>query len=127
MENGLLHTSLASSAHQPPRLLKICFDDPATLAACYLPFLRQGGLFIPGNYDELSCDAVILLLRLPGDSQAEMLRLDVVCSTPLGMPGKQPAGIGLGFNAETAVAAARIREIISPFSAVQGSAFLGSW
>ncbi|MDH7943139.1 pilus assembly protein PilZ [Pseudohongiella sp. SYSU M77423] len=122
-----MQTLLATPAYKPPRVLKIYFDDPAILAACYLPFLKQGGLFIPGDYDELSSDAVMLLLRLPGESQAEMLRLDVVCSTPLGVQGKQPAGIGLGFNAETAGAAARIREIISPFSAMQGNAFLGSW
>ncbi|HBX38632.1 MAG TPA: hypothetical protein DEG76_15680 [Pseudohongiella sp.] len=127
MENGLLQTLPATPAYKPPRLLKIHFDDPATLAACYLPFLKQGGLFVPGDYEELSSDAVMLLLRLPGESQAEMLRLDVVCSTPQGMPGKQPAGIGLGFNAETARVAARVREIISPFSAAQGSAFLESW
>jgi type IV pilus assembly protein PilZ len=68
------------------------------LYASYMPFVKNGGLFIPTNKPHKLGEEVTLLLNVT----AEMLNLTitgrVVWITPNGASGKRPVGIGIQFN-----------------------------
>jgi len=49
---------------QPSEMLSVTIDDQAVLHAAYMPFVVNGGLFIPGAGDFRLGDEVFVLLRL---------------------------------------------------------------
>ena len=81
------------------RLLSVTFEDAEALRAAYMPFIRDGGLFIPTAERVEMGDEVFVMLRLPGDGSGIPLAGRVVWITPEGAQGGREAGIGVQFNA----------------------------
>ncbi|MBC54051.1 MAG: hypothetical protein CMQ34_09490 [Gammaproteobacteria bacterium] len=60
--------ALTPDAGQPqvgPLLLSVSIDDAQVLQRCYLPFLRNGGLFVPGMHRYPLRQRLCLILKLP--------------------------------------------------------------
>ena len=87
-------------------ILSLAIRDKAVLQAVHMPFIRNGGLFVPtANAYELG-DEVFVLLTLPGEPSGEPsgapnrvpLAGKVVWITPPGGQGQRVAGIGIQFS-----------------------------
>ena len=91
-------------------ILSLTIKDKAVLYAAYMPFLINGGLFVPTNKSYRLGDEVFLLLSLMDEPEKIPIAGRVVWLTPKGAQGSRAAGIGVQFNdeQETAQANAKI-------------------
>lgn len=67
------------------------------LGQLYMPFLDNGGLFVPTRASYQLGDALVLELRLPDSLDTQRVQGEVVWLTPPGAQGNRPAGIGIRF------------------------------
>ena len=79
-------------------ILSMTIRDKAVLYAAYMPFIKNGGLFIPTNKVFAPGDEVFMLLKLMDDSEKIPVAGTVVWVTPQGAQGNRAAGIGVQFN-----------------------------
>lgn len=92
--------SHASSANAAPRhdLLSVTVDSVGGLQAAYMPFVANGGLFIPTAKRYRLGEQVFLLLRLLEDAESVPLAASVVWIAPEDLAGGPLAGIGVQFG-----------------------------
>lgn len=92
--------SEATHATAVPRhdLLSVTIDSVGGLQAAYMPFVTNGGLFIPTTKRYRLGEQVFLLLRLLEDVESVPLAASVVWIAPEGASGPM-AGIGVQFDA----------------------------
>ena len=81
-----------------PGLLTLTIKDKSALYLAYMPFIRNGGLFIPTNSPYQLGDEVFMLLNLMGEEEKIQVAGNVVWLTPKGAQGKRAAGIGVQFS-----------------------------
>lgn len=79
-------------------ILSLAIRDKAVLQAAHMPFIRNGGLFVPTADAYALGDEVFVLLTLPGDANRIPLAGKVVWITPPDCAGQRVAGIGIQFN-----------------------------
>ncbi|WP_245391579.1 PilZ domain-containing protein [Thioflexithrix psekupsensis] len=79
-------------------MLTLHITDENTLYASYLPFLKQGGLFVPTEKSYRLGDEVFVLLTLMNDGEKTPVAGKVVWINPKGTVGNRPAGIGIHFG-----------------------------
>ena len=90
-----------------PAVLSLAIKEKAALYAAYMPFLRNGGIFVPTNRPYQLGDEVYLILTLMDDPTKLPVAGKVVWISPAGAGGRQ-AGIGVHFPGdETGVNARR--------------------
>ncbi len=89
-------------------ILSLTIKDKAVLYAAYMPFLQNGGLFVPTNKRYRIGDEVFMLLTLMDDSEKIPIAGTVVWITPPGAQGNRQAGIGVQFSEQDAAANAKI-------------------
>ena len=82
-------------------ILSLAIKDKAALYGAYIPYVKQGGIFVPTTRRYFIGDEVFLLLTLPDSSERLPVAGKVVWVTPAGAQGNRPAGIGVQF-ADTA-------------------------
>ena len=70
----------------------------AQLYAAYMPFVRNGGLFISTSKTYRLGDEVFVLLTLMDEPEKIPVAGKVVWITPKGAQGNRTAGIGVQFN-----------------------------
>jgi len=78
--------------------LNIEFQSENDLYISYMPFLKEGGLFIqtPKSYD--LGEEVELNVLLPDSLEPASVKGNVCWLTPIGAQNGTPAGIGIGFS-----------------------------
>ena len=81
-------------------ILSLAVKDKAALYNAYMPYMRNGGVFVPTPKRYFLGDEVFLLLTLPESSDRLPVAGKVVWVTPIGAQGNRAAGIGVQF-AET--------------------------
>lgn len=81
---------------QRPSFLPISIREKAALYAAYMPFLANGGIFVPTTRPAQLGDDIYLMLTLVDDPQKLAIAGKVVWITPAGTPGRQQ-GIGVQF------------------------------
>lgn len=81
-----------------PGLLTLTIKDKSALYLAYMPFVRNGGLFIPTNSNYGLGDEVFMLLNLMGEADKIPVAGHVIWMTPKGAQGKRMAGIGVQFS-----------------------------
>ena len=79
-------------------VLSLTIRDKSALYAAYMPFLNNGGLFIPTKTTFLLGDEVFMLLTLADSKEKLPLAGKVVWITPGGAQGRRAAGVGVQFN-----------------------------
>ena len=79
-------------------ILSLAVKDKATLYSAYMPFVKNGGLFIPTNSNYRLGDEVFMLLNLMGEDEKLPVAGKVIWVTPKGAQGKRTAGIGVQFS-----------------------------
>jgi len=79
-------------------ILSLTIKDKSALYAAYMPFIRNGGLFIPTAKPYRVADDVFMLLTLMDDKSKMPVAGRIVWITPKGAQGNRTAGIGVQFN-----------------------------
>jgi type IV pilus assembly protein PilZ len=109
-DNQARSPDLPASADSPPRLdaprpgsakpglLTLTIKDKSALYLAYMPFVSNGGLFIPTNSNYRIGDEVFMLLNLMGEDEKLPVAGRVIWVTPKGAQGKRTAGIGVQFS-----------------------------
>jgi type IV pilus assembly protein PilZ len=79
-------------------ILSLTIKDKAVLYAAYMPFVKNGGMFIPTNKSYKLGDEVFMLLSLMDEPEKIPVAGKVVWVTPKGAQGNRAAGIGVQFS-----------------------------
>ena len=78
-------------------ILSLVVKDKPSLYSAYMPFVKNGGVFVPTPKRYFLGDEVFLLLTLPDSSERLPIAGKVVWVTPTGAQGNRTAGIGVQF------------------------------
>jgi type IV pilus assembly protein PilZ len=81
-----------------PGILSLTIRDKSALYASYMPFVKNGGLFIPTTKSYKLGDEVFMLLTLMDDKERLPIAGKIVWMTPKGSQGNRTAGIGVQFS-----------------------------
>jgi len=81
-----------------PGILTLNIKDKSALYVAYMPFVKNGGLFIPTNKEYRLGDEVFILLTLMENPERLPVAGKVVWLTPKGAQGKRLQGIGVQFS-----------------------------
>lgn len=79
-------------------ILSLTIRDKNALYAAYMPFIDNGGLFIPTNKPYQLGDDVFILLNLMEETERIPVAGRVVWVTPKNSEGYRSTGIGVQFN-----------------------------
>jgi type IV pilus assembly protein PilZ len=79
-------------------ILSLTIKDKAILYSAYMPFVKNGGLFIPTSKDYKLGDEIFLLLSLMEEPEKIPVAGKVIWITPKGAQGNRSAGIGVQFS-----------------------------
>ena len=82
-------------------ILSLAVKDKGSLYNAYIPYVKNGGIFVPTPKRYFLGDEVFVLLTLPDSSERLPVAGKVCWVTPTGAQGSRPAGIGVQF-ADTA-------------------------
>lgn len=91
-----------------PAVLSLAIKEKAALYAAYMPYLKNGGIFVPTNRPYKLGDEVYLILTLMDDPTKYPIAGRVVWVSPAGGTARTP-GIGVHFPADESGIAARRR------------------
>jgi type IV pilus assembly protein PilZ len=110
LEGG--NTVMAAAGNRPA-VLSLSIKEKAALYAAYMPYLRNGGIFVPTNRPYKLGDEVYVILTLMEEPTRYPIAGRVVWISPTGGAARTP-GVGLHFPAdETGIAARRkIEELL---------------
>jgi type IV pilus assembly protein PilZ len=81
-------------------ILSLTIKDKAALYAAYMPFINNGGLFIPTGKAYALGDEVFMLLTLMEDKERLPVAGKIVWITPMSAQGNKTSGIGVQFGAQ---------------------------
>lgn len=79
-------------------ILSLTIRDKNALYAAYMPFVNNGGLFIPTNKQYQLGDDVFILLNLMEETERIPVAGKVIWLTPRNSEGYRSTGIGVQFS-----------------------------
>jgi len=93
-------------------LLNIKFEDRDNLYLAYMPFIKNGGVFIQtSNLFDVG-DELFLVMRLPDQTEKTPAACRVVWVTPKGAQNNKKPGVGVQFR-DKGEARAKIENILA--------------
>ena len=97
-----------------PAVLSLAIKEKAALYAAYMPFLKNGGIFVPTTRTYQIGDEIYLILALMDDTNKYPIAGKVAWITPAGANNNKAQGIGVHFPDDEAGqrTRARIEEIL---------------
>ncbi len=97
-----------------PSVLSLNIKEKAALYAAYMPYLKNGGIFVPTSKPYNLGDEVYLLLSLMDDPSKFPIAGRVAWVTPQGAHNNKAQGIGVHFSEDEGglTAKRRIEEIL---------------
>lgn len=91
-------TSSVGSLGGQQRILSFAIKDKSALYASFMPFIKNGGLFIPTNKSYQLGDEIFLLLQLMEETDRIPVAGKIVWVTPAGSEGSRSVGVGVQFS-----------------------------
>lgn len=79
-------------------ILSLTIKDKSALYAAYMPFVKNGGLFIPTGKGYNIGDEVFMLLTLMEEPEKIPVAGKIIWVTPKGAQGNRAAGVGVQFS-----------------------------
>ncbi|TXL22123.1 pilus assembly protein PilZ [Methylococcaceae bacterium HT2] len=79
-------------------ILSLAIKEKHALYTAYMPFVENGGLFIPTNRDYKMGQEVFMLLNLMEETERLPIAGKVIWVTPAGAQGYRTTGIGVQFS-----------------------------
>ncbi|NNM65244.1 MAG: pilus assembly protein PilZ [Burkholderiales bacterium] len=115
-------SSGASTAR--PSVIQLAIKEKPALYAAFIPFLTEGGIFIPTTRDYRLGDDVYLLLTIMDNPQRFPVAGKVAWITPANAAGNKTQGIGVRFPADEKARQLRlvIEEILGPTAEIASRA-----
>src|SRR5258706_16449887 len=98
--DGLPRSDLGRSGAAKPGLLTLTIKDKSALYLAYMPFVANGGLFIPTNSNYRIGDEVFMLLNLMGEDEKLPVAGRGVWGAPKGARGERPPRIRVQVSAQ---------------------------
>ena len=83
-----------------PSVLSLAIKEKSALYAAYMPFLTNGGIFVPTNKSYSIGDEIYLILSLMDDPAKYPIAGKVAWITPSGANNNKAQGIGVHFPAD---------------------------
>ena len=83
-----------------PSVLSLPIKEKAALYAAYMPFLANGGIFVPTNKPYKIGDEIYLILTLMDDVTKYPIAGKIAWITPPGANNSKAQGIGVHFSAD---------------------------
>jgi type IV pilus assembly protein PilZ len=93
----MAETPGAAAAVARPSVLSLAIKEKAALYAAYMPFLANGGIFVPTNKTYKIADEIYLILSLMEDTSKYPIAGKVAWVTPSGANNNKAQGIGVHF------------------------------
>ena len=81
-----------------PGMLSCTIKDKGTLYQSYMPFVKNGGLFIPTDKTFGLGDEVFMLLTLMDSGAKLPVAGKIIWVTPIGAQGNRKTGVGVQFS-----------------------------
>jgi len=94
-------------------ILSLTIKDKAVLYAAYMPFVKNGGMFIPTSKSYKLGDEVFMLLSLMEEPEKIPVAGKVIWVTPRGAQGNRAAGIGVQFSDQDNTAITKIETYLA--------------
>lgn len=94
-------------------ILSLSIKEAGVLYSAYMPFLENGGLFIPTRKTYEMGDEVFILLSLMEEPERIPLAGTVIWITPPSAQGNRAQGIGVQFNDKENPAKAQIEKYLA--------------
>lgn len=96
---GTTSTTKAAGAVKTakPKVMTVAISDEKALYLSYMPFLANGGVFVPTDAAYTVGDPVFLILKLP-DNDQHAVPGTVAWVTPVGAQSGRTAGVGIHFD-----------------------------
>ena len=79
-------------------ILSLSIKDKNALYAAYMPFIKNGGLFIPTKREYEMGEEVFMLLNLMEETERLPIAGKIIWKTPVCAEGYRAAGIGVQFS-----------------------------
>ncbi|MDO9141151.1 MAG: PilZ domain-containing protein [Methylobacter sp.] len=79
-------------------MLSLSIKDKNALYASYMPFVTNGGLFIPTNREYEMGQEVFMLLNLMEETERLPIAGKIIWITPPGSEGYRACGVGVQFS-----------------------------
>ncbi|HEX9172724.1 MAG TPA: PilZ domain-containing protein [Telluria sp.] len=92
-----------------PSVLSLAIKEKAALYAAYMPFLQNGGIFVPTTKPYKLGDEIYLILALMDDPNKYPIAGKVAWITPPGANNNKAQGIGVHFPTDETGQRARLR------------------
>ena len=118
--NQTVNSKVDKNISQRNKVISIEIKDKQALYMAYMPFLKEGGLFLPTKKDYNLGDEVFLLVKILDEIEPTSISGEVAWITPSDALGNRPAGVGVSFVGENARKTANLIE-----SKLGGSLSLG--
>ncbi|WP_295406411.1 PilZ domain-containing protein [uncultured Thiocystis sp.] len=91
-------TTSAGSLGGQQRILSFAIKDKSALYMSFMPYIKNGGLFIPTTKNYQLGDEIFLLLQLMEETDRIPVAGKVVWVTPAGAEGNRSIGVGVQFS-----------------------------
>lgn len=104
-----LGTPLNMSAPMRPSVLSLAIKEKAALYSAYMPYLKNGGIFVPTNKSYRLGDEIYLILTLLDDPNKYPIAGKVAWVTPAGAGNNKSQGIGVHFPADESGTRVKLR------------------
>ena len=95
------------------KILSLTIKDLAVLYSAYMPFIENGGLFIPSNKTAVLGEEVFMLLNLMDEKDKIPVNGIVVWITPPNPQVKRAPGIGVQFKDKDNLAKVKIENYLT--------------
>ncbi|KAF3981008.1 MAG: pilus assembly protein PilZ [Methylococcales symbiont of Hymedesmia sp. n. MRB-2018] len=89
---------MAESSAPRQGILSLSIKDKNALYAAYMPFIINGGLFIPTQRDYEMGEEVFMLLNLMEETERLPIAGKIIWKTPVGAEGYRATGVGVQFS-----------------------------
>ncbi|MGR9105346.1 MAG: PilZ domain-containing protein [Gammaproteobacteria bacterium] len=91
---------MAEPPNNSPRqgILSLTIKDKAALYAAYMPFVANGGLFIPTKREYQLGEEVFMLINLIDETDRLPVAGKIIWITPSGAEGYRATGVGVQFS-----------------------------
>ncbi len=99
MADLTVNTGAPASTPTPsrPSVLSLAIKEKAALYSAYMPFLKNGGIFVPTNKSYRLGEEIYLILTLLDDPNKYPIAGKVAWITPAGAGNNKSQGIGVHF------------------------------
>jgi type IV pilus assembly protein PilZ len=89
---------MAESTAPRQGILSLSIKDKNALYSAYMPFIINGGLFIPTKRDYEMGEEVFMLLNLMEEKERLPIAGKIIWKTPAGAEGYRATGVGVQFS-----------------------------